>query len=234
MTPGVLSAATAAEYVYPTPPADAKTTWRRRGFAEWLASPENPLTSRVMVNRLWQHHFGEGIVRTPSNFGKMGEAPSHPELLDWLAGQFVSKGWSIKTMHRMMMNSQLYQMASTDNMASLAIDPENRLFWRMPRERPGSRSPPRWHPRCRRHAQSRDRWPKHLSLYCSRYLPGQFPSHLARQTGRRSVHLAPQPSTSSPNAASATRCLRPTTNRISSIPATAATAPPSRRRPCCS
>ena len=72
--------------------AGAQTTWRRRGFAEWVASPDNPLTARVMVNRLWQHHFGEGIVRTPSNFGKMGEQPSHPELLDWLASQFVSKG----------------------------------------------------------------------------------------------------------------------------------------------
>jgi hypothetical protein len=88
-----------------------------------------------MVNRIWQHHFGEGIVRTASNFGKMGEQPSHSELLDWLAAQFVAKGWSVKAMHRMMMNSQLYQMASDDNMADVAIDPENRYFWRMPRER---------------------------------------------------------------------------------------------------
>jgi hypothetical protein len=100
-----------------------------------VASPENPLTARVMVNRIWQHHFGEGIVRTPSNFGKMGEAPSHPELLDWLAAEFVSRGWSVKAMHRLMLNSQLYQMSSNDNMADLAIDPENRYFWRMPRER---------------------------------------------------------------------------------------------------
>ena len=88
-----------------------------------------------MVNRLWQHHFGEGIVRTPSNFGKMGEQPSHPELLDWLASQFVARGWSMKAMHRLMMNSQLYQMSSNDNMADVGIDPENRYFWRMPRER---------------------------------------------------------------------------------------------------
>jgi len=135
MTPGVLSVASATEYAFPTPPAGASTTWRRRGFAEWVASPENPLTPRVMVNRIWQHHFGEGIVRTPSNFGKMGEAPSHPELLDWLAAQFIVRGWSVKAMHRLMMNSQLYQMASNDNMADLAIDPENRYFWRMPRER---------------------------------------------------------------------------------------------------
>jgi hypothetical protein len=135
MTPGVLTVASKSEYTYPTPPADAQTTWRRRGFAEWVTSPENPLTARVMVNRLWQHHFGEGIVRTPSNFGKMGEAPSHPELLDWLAARFIDEGWSMKAMHRLMLTSQLYQMASDDNMANVAIDPENRYFWRMPRER---------------------------------------------------------------------------------------------------
>ncbi len=134
MTPGVLSVASSYEYVFPAPPG-AQTTWRRRGFAEWIASPDNPLTARVMVNRIWQHHFGEGIVRTPSNFGKMGEAPSHPELLDWLAAKFVENGWSVKAMHRLMMNSQLYRMASDDNMADLGIDPENRYFWRMPRER---------------------------------------------------------------------------------------------------
>ncbi len=135
MNPGVLSVASPTEYVFPTPPPGAQTTWRRRGFAEWIASPSNPLTARVMVNRIWQHHFGEGIVRTPSNFGKMGEAPSHPELLDWLAAQFVRSGWSVKAMHRLMMNSQLYRMSSNDNMADVRIDPENRYFWRMPRER---------------------------------------------------------------------------------------------------
>jgi len=135
MTAGVLTVASAKEYVFPAPPAGAQTTWRRRGFAEWVASPENPLTARVMVNRIWQHHFGEGIVRTPSNFGKMGEAPLHPELLDWLASEFVARGWSMKAMHRLMLTSQLYQMSSDDNMADLAIDPENRYFWRMPRER---------------------------------------------------------------------------------------------------
>jgi len=135
MSPGVLSVAARGEYNFPSPPPTASTTWRRRGFAEWVASPENPLTARVMVNRLWQHHFGEGIVRTPSNFGKMGEQPSHPELLDWMAREFIARGWSMKTMHREMMNSQLYQMASLDSTANLKIDPENRYFWRMPRER---------------------------------------------------------------------------------------------------
>lgn len=135
MTPGVLSVATTIEPKFPAPPPDGKSTYRRRGFAEWLVSPDNPLTARVMVNRIWQHHFGEGIVRTPSSFGKMGEQPSHPELLDWLAVEFVEKGWSIKGLHRLMMNSEAYQMASGDVSANLAIDPENRLFWRMPRQR---------------------------------------------------------------------------------------------------
>jgi mono/diheme cytochrome c family protein len=135
MSPGVLSVASPAEYAFPAPPADAKTTWHRRGFADWLTAPENPLTARVMVNRIWQHHFGEGIVRTPSNFGRMGEAPSHPELLDWLAHEFIASGWSMKAMHRMMMNSEMYRMSSNDIDADVAIDPENRFFWRMPRER---------------------------------------------------------------------------------------------------
>ncbi|HYE85791.1 MAG TPA: DUF1549 and DUF1553 domain-containing protein, partial [Vicinamibacterales bacterium] len=135
MTPGVLSAAVAADWNFPPPPADARSSWRRRGFAEWLVHRDNPLTARVMVNRLWQHHFGEGIVRTPSNFGKMGEAPSHPELLDWLAVEFVDSGWRLKAMHRLMLTSQAYQMSSRDVSANLALDPENRTFWRMPRLR---------------------------------------------------------------------------------------------------
>jgi mono/diheme cytochrome c family protein len=135
MAPGVLSVASDAEPLFAPPPADAASSWRRRGFAEWLTSPGNPLTARVMVNRIWQHHFGEGIVRTPSNFGVLGDRPSHPELLDWLAVEFVERGWSIKAMHRLMMTSDAYQMASTDLPANVAIDPENRMFWRMPRQR---------------------------------------------------------------------------------------------------
>jgi len=135
MKPGVLAVLQEDEWPFPEPPADAKSSWRRRGFAEWVASPGNPLTARVMVNRIWQQHFGEGIVRTPSNFGKLGEAPSHPELLDWLAVEFVERGWSVKAMHRLIMNSQAYQMASDDITANVERDPENRLFWRMPRLR---------------------------------------------------------------------------------------------------
>jgi len=169
VTPGVLSVVAETDYEFPTPPPDVKSSYRRRGLAEWLVSRQNPLTARVMVNRIWQHHFGEGIVRTPSNFGKLGEPPTHRELLDWLAVEFMnggvgeqesggaidkgtrgqghkenpqsairnpqSHGWSVKRMHRLMMTSQAYQMASDDIAADVAIDPENRLLWRMPRAR---------------------------------------------------------------------------------------------------
>ncbi len=135
MAPGVLAVATSGEWDFDEPPADASSSWRRRGFAAWLVHEDNPLTARVMVNRLWQHHFGEGIVRTPSNFGKMGIPPTHPELLDWLAVEFVQRGWSMKAMHRLMLTSRAYRMASTDVPAHVAIDPENRMLWRMPRLR---------------------------------------------------------------------------------------------------
>jgi hypothetical protein len=135
MKPGVLSAASAGEAAFPEPPAEARSSWRRRGFAEWVASPENPLTARVMVNRIWQHHFGRGIVATPSNFGKTGQAPTHPELLDWLALEFLRSGWSVKAMHRLIVNSNAYRMAARDDSEGLRRDPSNKLFWRMPRRR---------------------------------------------------------------------------------------------------
>src|SRR6202035_5309599 len=84
----------------------------RLQLAKWLASADNPLTARVIVNRLWQHHFGEGIVRTPSDFGINGERPSHPELLDWLATQLVEKKWSLKAMHRLMLTSNVYRQST--------------------------------------------------------------------------------------------------------------------------
>ena len=105
-------------------------------LARWLGSAENPLTARVLVNRVWQHHFGEGLVRTPSNFGVLGERPSHPELLDYLAARFVESGWSIKAMHRLMMLSATYHESSGASPQSLKSDPENRLFGRMNRQRP--------------------------------------------------------------------------------------------------
>lgn len=107
----------------------------RQQLAEWITQPEHPLTARVMVNRVWQWHFGEGIVRTPDNFGKMGELPSHPELLDFMAQQFVSNGWSVKTLHKMIMLSNTYQISSETSDAAFTADPENRLFSRFNRRR---------------------------------------------------------------------------------------------------
>jgi uncharacterized protein DUF1553/uncharacterized protein DUF1549/cytochrome c len=107
----------------------------RLELAEWLTQPDHPLTSRVMVNRLWQWHFGEGLVRTPSNFGKLGEMPTHPELLDYLARQFVKQGWSIKAMHRLIMLSSTYQMGSEISSKASEMDPDNRLLSHMNRRR---------------------------------------------------------------------------------------------------
>ncbi|MEP7269932.1 MAG: PSD1 and planctomycete cytochrome C domain-containing protein [Acidobacteriota bacterium] len=107
----------------------------RLEFAKWLTDPEHPLTARVMVNRVWGWHFGEGLVRTPDNFGKMGERPSHPELLDYLARQFVRSGWSMKALNRTIMLSNSYQMASQPSEAAMAKDPENRLLSRFNRRR---------------------------------------------------------------------------------------------------
>ena len=114
----------------PELPADMNANGRRLALANWLASPENPLTARVMVNRIWQHQFGRGIVRTASDFGQLGELPTHPELLDFLAATFIEKGWSIKEMNRFIMTSKAYQMSSSANAAGLEKDPTNNLFWR--------------------------------------------------------------------------------------------------------
>ena len=140
MKPGVIAVASWKDWEFQEPPPDAKTTWRRRALASWIASPENPLTARVMVNRIWQNHFGEGLVRTPNNFGKMGEPPTHPELLDWLATEFVRQGWSVKSIHRLIMNSETYQRSSDDLAENLDKDGENRYLWRMPRRRLESES----------------------------------------------------------------------------------------------
>lgn len=107
----------------------------RLQLAEWIASADNPLTARVLVNRVWQHHFGQGLVRTPDNFGRLGERPSHPELLDYLADRFVKEGWSLKKLHRAIMLSATYQMSTEPNPVAQAKDPENRLLWRMNRHR---------------------------------------------------------------------------------------------------
>jgi cytochrome c553 len=110
----------------------AKQTGRRLAFARWLIQPDHPLTARVMVNRLWKHHFGSGIVPTLANFGKVGARPTHPELLDWLAREFVRQGWSIKRMHRLMMTSATYRQSSAVADAHERLDPDNALLSRMP------------------------------------------------------------------------------------------------------
>jgi hypothetical protein len=108
---------------------------RRTALAEWIASEENPLTARVMVNRIWQHHFSRGLVGTASDFGTRGQAPTHPELLDWLAGEFVRGGWSVKGMHKLILLSATYQQSSAANPETLKRDPDNRLFSRQNRAR---------------------------------------------------------------------------------------------------
>jgi hypothetical protein len=118
------------------PPKSGGSSGRRRALAEWIASPDNPLTARVMVNRIWGWHFGRGLVPTPGNLGKMGVAPSHPELLDWLATEFIRQGWSVKRMHRLIMNSNTYKMASSFSQAeNLEKDPNNIYLWRFPLRR---------------------------------------------------------------------------------------------------
>jgi cytochrome c553 len=111
-------------------PADSKTSGRRLVLANWITSSDNPLTARVMVNRICQHHFGRGIVRSANNFGLQGDRPTHPELLDWLASEFVARGWSMKAMHRLLLTSNAYRMSSRGEPKALAVDPENDLFWR--------------------------------------------------------------------------------------------------------
>jgi hypothetical protein len=122
-------------------PTGGQSSGRRAALALWLTRPDHPLVSRVMVNRLWQHHFGRGIVATPNDFGAMGEAPSHPELLDWLTVEFVESGWRLKAMHRLMVMSATYRQASTINLddkqyaRALERDPGNRLLWHASRRR---------------------------------------------------------------------------------------------------
>ncbi len=125
------------------PEKDSKTTRRRLQFAHWITTKQNPLTSRVMVNRIWKHHFGKGLVRTPNNFGFKSDVPSHPDLLDWLAAEFVSPSvsagpaWSLKRLHKTIMLSKVYQQASIHPKAATIrqSDSANRLLWHFPRLR---------------------------------------------------------------------------------------------------
>ena len=113
-----------------TAPDSGKSSGRRLALAEWIGSRDNKLTARVMVNRIWQHHFGRGIVRSANNFGTGGLRPTHPELLDWLATSFMDNGWRLKAMHKTIMMSNAYQMSSQSTEEGLAKDPANNLLWR--------------------------------------------------------------------------------------------------------
>ena len=116
-------------------PSIGNETSGRLELSQWLTQGTHPLTARVFVNRVWQAHFGEGLVRSPDNFGRLGELPTHPELLDWLAMEFVRNDWSIKSLHRLILNSAVWQQSTDANESAAAIDPENRLLWRMNRRR---------------------------------------------------------------------------------------------------
>ncbi|MFM7214109.1 MAG: DUF1549 and DUF1553 domain-containing protein [Verrucomicrobiota bacterium] len=118
------------------PRAEGSTSGRRRALVDWMVSPDNPLTARVIVNRVWQQHFGAGLVRTASDFGVMGEPPTHPELLDWLAHWFVhDAGWSLKALHRLILASNTWRMGRAHQPVPAAEDPENRLLWHQPYRR---------------------------------------------------------------------------------------------------
>jgi len=127
--PGVPAVLASSQPAFPKPGVDSSQ--RRLTLAHWIASPDNPLTARVVVNRVWQFHFGEGLVRSSSDFGVLGDAPTHPELLDWLAHWFVQEGWSIKKLHRLILASNTYRMSKKRNPEYNAKDPENHLLWRV-------------------------------------------------------------------------------------------------------
>jgi cytochrome c553 len=132
--PGVPTLFDPAPAVIEPVPTAPESTGRRTALARWLTRPDHPLTARVIVNRIWQQHFGAGLVATPSDFGHLGEPPSHPELLDWLATRFISEGWSLKWLHRTILTSATFRQASLRAAPDVAkrIDPANRLLWRFP------------------------------------------------------------------------------------------------------
>jgi hypothetical protein len=138
--PGVLSVLTDGKTPFEVKPPwpGAKKTGRRLAFARWLTKPDHPLTARVMVNRVWKHHFGAGLVPTLDNFGKAGARPSHPELLDWLALEFVRQGWSVKALHRLLVTSTAYRQSSRVTPDHEKLDLDNVLLSRMPLQRLGA------------------------------------------------------------------------------------------------
>ena len=127
VTAGAPEVLESTDFALPAAVPSGDSSGKRTALALWLTDPRNPMTARVMVNRLWQYHFGRGLVASSNDFGKLGELPSHPELLDWLAAEFVRSGWSMKHMHRLMMMSATYRQASS----ALVVDPDNRLWGRM-------------------------------------------------------------------------------------------------------
>jgi hypothetical protein len=135
--PGFLTVLDPASAVIEPPPAPLATTGRRTALVRWITSPDNPLTARVIVNRVWQQHFGRGLSASTNDLGHLGQPPTHPELLDWLASWFIREGWSLKKLHRLILTSATYRQASdrppTDRLT--AIDPENKLLWRMSQRR---------------------------------------------------------------------------------------------------
>ena len=145
------------------PPEGLNSTGRRSVLANWLADPKNPLTPRVMVNRIWQYHFGRGIVASASDFGVMGERPSNPQLLDYLAATFVENGWSIKKMHRQIMLSNLYQESSAFQAAGSGRRPREQAAVALRPPPGGGRVDPRFHAVRQRAAESEDGRPGNQS-----------------------------------------------------------------------
>jgi hypothetical protein len=142
LTPGRLVGPGAISVLTPgNEPFDAKPPWpgaktgRRLALAQWLTNPDHPLTARVMVNRIWKHHFENGIVKSTGNFGRTGTLPTHPKLLDWLAREFVRSGWSMKSLHRLIMTSNTYRQSSRSTPESERLDPGNDLISRFPLKR---------------------------------------------------------------------------------------------------
>ncbi|MEO8271007.1 MAG: DUF1553 domain-containing protein, partial [Aureliella sp.] len=137
IAPGGLSvlAAEGERTAFPVDDARLPSTGRRLALAHWLTDGHNPLVARVLVNRVWMHHFGQGIVATPGEFGRLGSLPTHPELLDWLAADFVEHGWSLKHLHRQIMRSAVWRQSSQATAEQRALDPDNRYFSRKPLQR---------------------------------------------------------------------------------------------------
>ncbi|GAA5511059.1 hypothetical protein Rcae01_06572 [Novipirellula caenicola] len=133
IAPGFITLLDESDAEITPPPASLRSTGRRTALAEWIASPDNPLTARVIVNRIWQQHFGTGLVETSSDFGRLGIPPTHPLLLDWLASRFIEEGWSLKKLHRRILLSATYRQTSLRPLddALAAADPNNQLLWRM-------------------------------------------------------------------------------------------------------